>query len=475
MLDILIHSGYVITMQGKGTGVIVNGAVGIEGNRIVCVGDSEDLMKQYQAHRYIDAKNKVVMPGLIDAHCHASDAVFRGVAQDIDLWLERGIGPFQEHWTLGHRRAGAALHVLEGVKNGTTTFNDSEFELDSSVAATFDQFGVRARLSTLVNELPRDQYEVDLNELYTFDPAHGEEGLRDAKELINAYGTDKNNRISCMVAPQGMDMVSEELMMELKELALTNGTMIHIHLSQAPFEVFQTVKRYGLRPVALLEKFGLLNSNTLGAHLTENTLDETIHAAKCGLRMAFCPGSIGIIDGLVPPAMDFSEAGGIVGLGTDQAPGNNCINMFNEMKFASILNKVKYQQPTAMPAWQVMRMATIDAARAIGLEDQIGSLEPGKKADIILIDLRSPNLMPVLTDPVRNIVPNLVFSGRGNEVIMSIIDGNIIMEDRKVLTVNEDAILDEVQNMGEQMQAFAKEGAIKAKVGTLLLTEEGYC
>lgn len=161
-------------------------------------------------------------------------------------------------------------------------------------------------------------------------------------------------------------------------------------------------------------------------------------------------------------------------MGTDQAPGNNCINMFNEMKFASILNKVKYQQPTAMPAWQVMRMATIDAARAIGLEDQIGSLEPGKKADIILIDLRSPNLMPVLTDPVRNIVPNLVFSGRGNEVIMSIIDGNIIMEDRKVLTVNEDAILDEVQNMGEQMQAFAKEGAIKAKVGTLLLTEEGY-
>ena len=167
--------------------------------------------------------------------------------------------------------------------------------------------------------------------------------------------------------------------------------------------------------------------------------------ARSGARMALCSGSIGIIDGIVPPAHAFRQAGGLVALGSDQAAGNNCNNIFNEIKLTALFNKIRHRDPTVMPAWEVLRMATIEGARAIGLGDEMGSLEVGKKADLITVDLRHPNLSPVLLEPVRNIVPNLVYAASGHEVRDVMVDGRLLVRDGQVLVADEAAIRAEAQ------------------------------
>jgi 5-methylthioadenosine/S-adenosylhomocysteine deaminase len=167
--------------------------------------------------------------------------------------------------------------------------------------------------------------------------------------------------------------------------------------------------------------------------------------------MALCSGSIGIIDGLVPPARTFREAGGPVGLGSDQASGNNCNNIFNEMKLTALFNKIKFRDPAVMPAWEVLRMATVEGARAIGLGDEIGSLAPGKQADLIIVDLTAPNLSPVVDAPVRNIVPNLVYAATGAEVRTVMVAGRVIVEEGRVLTLDEAQVRAEAQTQAQRL------------------------
>jgi 5-methylthioadenosine/S-adenosylhomocysteine deaminase len=186
-------------------------------------------------------------------------------------------------------------------------------------------------------------------------------------------------------------------------------------------------------------------------HLTEASQEEAALVARCGARLALCSGSIGIIDGIVPPAHAFRSTGGLVALGSDQASGNNCTNIFNEMKLTALFAKIHHRDPTVMPAWEVLRMATIEGARAIGLGDQIGSLEVGKQADLILVDLTAPNLSPVLDGPVRNIVPNLVYAASGHEVKTVMVAGRILVRDGRLLRVDEATIRAEAQEQAERI------------------------
>jgi 5-methylthioadenosine/S-adenosylhomocysteine deaminase len=472
MLDMLIHGATVITMQGEGTGVIPKGAVGIKGDKICCVGEDSEILKQFDAHRHVNASGKVVLPGFVDSHTHSADALLRGTAQDIDLWLEKGIGPFMEVMSGEHRAAASALHILEGLKNGITCYCDFYYPM-AQIVNLYEDFGLRARVATMITELPPDQYMVNLDDLYSFDRSQGATYLQDNLDVMDRYGADPANRLSCMFGPQGLDMVSRETMLEIKGLAGKYGAMIHIHLMQTPFEVYQVEKRYGVRPVDFLEQLGMLNDRTLAAHLIESSREETAKAASSGVRMAFCPYSLGIIAGVVPPVVDFIEAGGIAGLGTDGAAGNNQINMFSEMKFASVLNKVKFEDAKVMPAWKCLRLATIEAAQAIGLGDQIGSIEVGKKADVIIVGLGYPNLRPIVEDPIRTVVPNLVYSGNGKEVEMVIVDGKVIMEDRNVLTVDEEEIIKNAQAKANDMAKKATPGLIRSEATILSMMEKG--
>ncbi|MCB0071679.1 MAG: amidohydrolase family protein [Caldilineaceae bacterium] len=203
-----------------------------------------------------------------------------------------------------------------------------------------------------------------------------------------------------------------------------------------------------------LDSIGYLDDQLLAVHLTEATDDETAMIALSGASMALCSGSIGIIDGIVPPAYMFRQSGGLVALGSDQAAGNNCNNIFNEMKLTALFNKIKFRDPTIVNAWDVLRMATIEGAQAIGLGNEVGSLEEGKKADVILVDLTEPNLLPMLDAPIRTIVPNLVYAATGREVRTVIVDGRVLMRDGIMLTLDEAAIRADAQEQAERVAAM---------------------
>ena len=450
MIDCLMIHAYVLTMTDDACGLIVDGAVAIDGNKIVAVGETSVLKQQYEAQEVIDASGKVVMPGLIDAHIHTSMALYRGVAQDTHHWLQKGVGPFFSNINREEAVAGSMLNIIEGLKAGTTTFSDFDTNM-TQLAENYLKAGVRARLAATINELPPDLDQLPVGALYPLDVKLGREKLEEGIRLMDEWHGKANGRITTMLGPQGPDMVSEALLKEIKELAVKYQTKIHMHVAQGDREINQIVNRYGKRSIEWLDSIGYLDDQLIAIHLTEATNAEAELLASRGVAMIHCPGSIGIIDGIVPPVMAFIDAGGIAGLGSDNAPGNNSNNMFNEMKSAAVFNKIKAADPTVMPAEKVMRMATIEGARAIGLDHEIGTLEPGKKADLIIINMREPGLSPVILEPIVNIVPNLVYAARGHEVETVIVDGKVIMRNRKLLTVNEDEVVTAAQHAAEQL------------------------
>ncbi|MDW7670121.1 MAG: amidohydrolase family protein [Bacillota bacterium] len=450
MIDRLIVQAYLITMTDEKGGLVLDGAVAMDGNQILAVGTTEEIKATYQAKEEIDARGKVVMPGLVDAHIHTSMALYRGVAQDTHHWLQKGVGPFFGNIKAAEAVKGSRLNILEGIKAGTTTFSDFDNPMPL-IAENYQQAGVRARMTSTVNALPPTLHKLGVDELYPLDKTIEQQKLQEAVTLLEEWNGKEKGRLTVMLGPQGPDMVSKEVLMEMKKLAAQHKTKIHMHVAQGDRETNQVIKRYGVRPIPWLDEIGYLDHQLIAIHLTEAYDDEAALLAKRGASMIHCPGSIGIIDGMVPPVMAFLEAGGTAGLGSDNAPGNNCNNIFNEMKAAAVYNKIKAKDPTVMTAYKVIRMATIEGAKAIGLDHETGSLEPGKKADMIIINMKEPNLSPVILSPVCNIVPNLVYSGRGHEVETMIVDGKKIMEHRKVLTLDEEQVVREAQEAATKL------------------------
>ena len=226
--------------------------------------------------------------------------------------------------------------------------------------------------------------------------------------------------------------------------------------------------------VQYLDNLGVLNKNFHTAHLLETTEDEMRTLIKSGCSMALCPNSIAVIDGIVPPAAKYLYLGGKVGIGTDQAPGNNRNCLFNEMKMASILEKYINCDPKVFPCYQMLKMVTIDAAKAMGIADEVGSLTAGKKADVILVDLLTPSMQPVLTFPIRNIIPNLVYSAKGNEVDMVIIDGRVVVENKKIMTVDEKKIIEDANESAKGFCKKINDYEYEKKPPLMIWTEEGY-
>lgn len=456
-LDLLFTHAIVLTMQGGGVGILEDGAVGVQGNRIAAVGPSAEVQRAYGAHRVVDAAGKALLPGLIDAHIHTGDGLLRGVAQDLDHWMQHGLWPFEEvlRQDTDALCKGSLLNILEALKAGTTTFCDFDTPM-TRLVENHVKLGTRARVAELISELPQKS-ETAVGELYRFDPAEGGRKLQRNLALFDTWQGAAQGRITCMLGPQGADMCSRELLLEIQDAARRLDAGIHMHVAQGDRETGQMLQRYGMRTIPFLDGLGYLNQRLMAVHLTEATRQETQLLARRGAGMVLCSGSIAIIDGIVPPAADFLEASDRLALGSDQAPGNNCNNMFNEMKFTAILNKCKAGSPAVFPAWKVLRMATIEAARAIGLGDEIGSLEVGKKADMILVDLTQPCLSPVILAPVRNVVPNLVYAAKGSEVEMVLVDGKVLVEDFQVRTVDEKQVVREAQQAARRVAAAAGE------------------
>ncbi len=472
-IDTLLIHAHLFTMQGSGVGYIPDGAVAIRGGAIVAVAPTSELKSKYQPTETIDTRGCAVLPGLIDAHMHTPLAVVRGVAQDVSNWMQMALAPYWRHITPEAALAGTRLNVLEALKAGTTTMVDFANPVDGW-AEVFEKAGVRARLTPTINSLPPGGMAGwKVGDLYPLDDAVGQDAIDAAMTFVDDWHEAADGRVTVMLGPQAPDMISAEQLMQIKQLAERHGLMIHMHVAQGDREIDQMVKRFGKRTPQFLDELGYLDEQLLAVHLTEATDEETALIAKSGTRMALCSGSIGIIDGIVPPARVFREAGGLVALGSDQAPGNNCNNIFNEMKLTALFNKIKARDPEVMPAWEVLRMATIEGAQAIGLGDQIGSLEPGKQADLILVDLSAPNLTPAMDTPIRTIVPNLVYAGSGHEVKTVMVAGKIIMRDRQVLTMDEAAVQTEAQRQADTVSTKVSADPVHKKMVLLAAMEAG--
>lgn len=474
-LDLIIYGGYVITMEGPGTGIINNGAVGIKGNKIITVGSTDSVLHSYKAHRMIEARNKAVMPGFIDVHIHTSNAIVRGAAQDLESseWMFRGIMPLLSLAGTKDLVKGSMINLIEAVKSGTTTFSDFDVPM-LDLVHNHIQVKTRAIVCDLVNELPKDVTIINPGELYPLDSGMGNEKLNNNTKLIEQFHQSQNGRITCRYGPQAVDMCSVEMLREIKSLAEKYDVKLHMHVAQADEEILQCIKRNGKRPIALLDELGYLNRRLLAAHMTYATPEELKLVASSGTGMCLCSNSIAIIDGQLPPADEFISYGGLVGLGTDQAPGNNCNIMFNEMKMASLLHKFKNTDATAFPAWKVLRMATIEAAQALGMDHEIGSLKQDKLADIIIVDLSNANMAPVLEYPIRNIIPNLVYSARGHEVETVIIDGNIVVDNHILLTVNEKKAIDAANNAAKRLERALAQQNWSKELPLAKWTTDGY-
>lgn len=449
-IDQLVIHGHVLTMAGNGVGHIRDGGVAIQGSRIAAVGPSSELLARFTSTETIDAHDHVILPGLIDVHVHTPEALLRGVAQDVPDYMERALAPYVRALTSDLWLAGTQLNVIESLKAGTTTHMDFTTPYPGW-PEFYERVGVRAQLTPKINGLAPNAMSEASGKPYRFDDESGTRMLEEAMSFAKAWHRAADGRITVMAGPQAPDMLSRGLLLRVKDWASREGLMIHMHVAQGDREIHQMEARYGMRSIPWLDDLGLLDEQLFAVHLTEATDGEVRQMVRRGASMGVCSGCIGLLDGIVPPAALFRREGGSVGLGTDSASSNNCISLFNEMKLTALFNKIRARRPDVIPAWEALRMATIEGAQAIGLGDQIGSLEPGKQADLILLDLREPNLSPVMDGPIRNLVPNIVYAASGHEVDTVIVAGRTLMRNRRLLTCDEAAIRQQAQTAAEEI------------------------
>jgi len=430
LADILIKDGHIVTMDPRRR-VIKGGSVAIEGNKIVYVGRDPGE----KADIVIDARGKIVLPGLINAHTHLSMTLLRGIADDMPLmeWLNTKIWPIEKNLTPEDCYVGALLGCLEMIKSGTTCFADQYFYMDR-VAEAVEKSGIRGVLSHGIIELG--------------DPERGKTEIQTGEKLVKEWHGKAGGRILTMFGPHAPYTCSPECLMKVKELAGKHGVGIHIHLSETRDEVHQSLEKYGKRPVEHLDSIGFLGQEVLAAHcvwLNEKEID-TLRRRK--VKPVHNPVSNMKLASGVAPVPEMLSAGIPVALGTDGATSNNTLDMFEEMKFGALLSKVQKLDSRKIPALTALEMATINGAKALGLEKDLGSVEVGKLADLVLVDVKKPHL-----SPLHNAISHLVYGVTGRDVDTTIVHGKILMLNREVLTLDEERVLRDAQEAADELLA----------------------
>jgi 5-methylthioadenosine/S-adenosylhomocysteine deaminase len=478
LIDTIIVGGHVLTLAGDSAGFIEDGAVAIEGRKIVAVGQRAEIEAVDTPRHVIDATDKLIMPGLIDAHMHSAATAGRGWAQEVKTWMASAYGPLMRHLKDEDAPLWSTLALLEGIANGTTTFGDYEFPMDQ-IAGSHAKLGARAVLCEGVTELNwnnRDQWIAagwKPGDPVPLDRALGESTLARELDLYDKWHGYDEGRISVVFGPHAADFLSTEMLSRVQEEARRRKALLHLHVSQDHRENRATMRRAGLRAIPYLDSIGLLAPDLIAVHLSTATEDEVKLVASRGARMVCCSNSIGIIDGVVPPAALFNQLGGVVALGSDQSAGNNSHNMFSEMRSTAMFAKIKAEDPTVLPAHEVLRMATIGGATALGIADRTGTLEPGKDADLIVVDLARPPMAPVLLRPARNLVANLVYAETGSNVVMTMVAGKVIYENGEFANVDRDEISRQVKQASAAFQDLVAADPQTADIPIVKLTDQG--
>lgn len=478
MIDTLVSGGHLLTMSGDGVGFVENGAVAIDGRRIVAAGPRDDIERIDRPRQIIDASGCLVMPGLIDAHTHTAATVARGLAQEVSTWMASAYGPLMRHARDEDAPLWTMLALMEGVANGTTTFGDYEFPMDR-VIESHVQMGNRAVVCEGITEVDWSKRETWITSGWApGDPAplnrdHGERALNRELDLFDRWNNFDDGRIKVTFGPVAADFVSTELLMRVQTEARKRGALLHVHVAQDDREQIATLKRSGLRAIPYLDSIGLLAPDLIAVHLSTATPAEVDLVARRTGRMICCSNSIGIIDGVVPPAARFRAASGTVALGSDQAAGNNSHNLFSEMRATAMFAKIAAGSPLPLPAWEVLRMGTIDGAKVLGIDDRVGSLEAGKEADLILIDLTRPPMAPVLLKPARNLVANLVYAETGANVKLAMTGGKVIYQDGEFTNVDRSAVMSKLAEATARFESDIQSDAAVRSLPIVELTRSG--
>ncbi|MGE0254272.1 MAG: amidohydrolase family protein [Alphaproteobacteria bacterium] len=419
-VDLIVGGAFVVTMEA-GRQPVADGAVAVRDGTIVAVGPRADIVARFDAATAIDGRDRVVLPGLVNGHTHAAMTLFRGLADDRALmdWLQNWIFPAEEKFVdADFVRAGTRLACLEMIRGGTTTFVDMYF-FNDTVAEVADECGLRAVVAAAMIDFPS--------------PGHKgwDDSFASGAAFVRRW-QGRNGRITPAFGPHAPYTVSPEHLKQVAAAARELGAPLTIHLAESPGESEDIRKRYGSTPVAWLDANAALGRNVIAAHVVWADAPDIARLAATGTAVIHNPTSNLKLASGIAPIPEMLAAGVRVGLGTDGAASNNDLDMWEEMRLAALLHKGRTLDPTVMPAATVLRLATAGGAEAVGLGDHVGSLVPGKRADLLQVRLDAAHLTPLY-----DVVSHLVYAARAADVVTTVVDGKVLMRDGVVRTLDE--------------------------------------
>lgn len=434
--DLLLTNALLLPVADGLPAQIDCGFVAINGGRITALGAMADLSAAISGRRVIDAAGRLVMPGLVNAHNHAAMTLFRGLADDLPLmtWLQEHIFPAEARFVNEEMVYWCTkLAAAEMLMGGTTTVADGYFHEDAAAQA-FVESGMRAVAAQGVIDFPAPGVP---------DPARNIEA---AEGYIEKW-RGKCQRLTPAVFCHSPYTCSPETVRRAKELARRHDVPFFIHLAETRDEVLQIRERENASPVQYLAGLGVLDARSVAVHCVWLEREDLDILQRAGAAVVTCPESNMKLASGIAPVKEMLDRGMILGLGTDGCASNNDLDLFREMDMCAKLHKVHHQDPTVLPATQVLKMATLGGARALGLDHLTGSLEPGKRADLIIINLRSPRLTPFHNSSL------LVYAAAAADVETVIIDGELVMEDRKLLTFGAAEAMEQVTALARLVTA----------------------
>jgi 5-methylthioadenosine/S-adenosylhomocysteine deaminase len=434
--DLVIAGGTVVTMDGT-RAVYEDGAVAVNGDTIVAVGRRSDIEARYTASQTIDAKGKLVLPGFINGHTHVPMTLFRGLHDDVTLndWLYKYIFPAEaKNVNEEFVRWGTRLAAAEQIRGGVTTFADMYY-FEDAVAEETKAAGMRGVLGETFIDFPAPDNKSEA------------EMLAYTEKFLKKWQGDP--LIHAAVAPHSIYTCSEKTLQDASALARKYQAPILIHVAEMKKEREDTEKQHGMSPVQYLDKVGVLGPDVVAAHCIFVDAADWKTLAQRHVGCVHNPSSNMMLASGVSPVAELRAAGVAVGLGTDGPAGsNNDLDLMEEMDLTAKLAKITRMDPLAMNARAVVEMATIDGARALHMEKEIGSLEVGKKADLILISLDEPNAVPMF-----DVYAQLAYALKGSDVETVVIGGQVVMRDRKLLTVNEEEAMAKAREYKKRIAA----------------------